>query len=264
MKTLLTLLLATLCAATGYGQTLKALSYNTTNGVVVYGGTNQLIFTNASVKVGSLIFNEDGIFYSATNGAGLDFQNTTFIDGGGNIVFDYSFNNTAQFHKPISFNNTTNGDTTRTNLNLGLPALTNTDVTNFRTAIGLGSANAVSFSTVAAQEIYDSVGNKVIDLENFILGVGTTAALEWATNQVQVNVPILFNGTNSASATRTNLSLGLPALTNTSNVTTMRALAGSTNTNQPFSGVLTVLDLGAFDDTVQVTISNGIIISIVP
>jgi hypothetical protein len=127
----LTLLLAALCAATGYGQTLKALSYNTTNGVVVYAGTNQLTFTNASVKVGSLIFNEDGIFYSATNGAGLDFQNTTFIDGAGNIVFDYSFNNTAQFHKPISFNNTTNAAATRTNL-------------------ALGATNNVTFNRVAA------------------------------------------------------------------------------------------------------------------
>jgi hypothetical protein len=127
------------------------------------------------------------------------------------------FNNAWDFYhnlayvEPIYFSGTNavaNAATSRTNLGLGATWLTNTNVTNFRTAIGLGSANAVSFSTVAAQEIYDSVGNKVIDLENFILGVGTTAALEWATNQVQVNVPILFNGTNSASATRTNLGLG--------------------------------------------------------
>ena len=35
MKTLLTILLATLCAATSYGQTIKALSYNTANNAVV-------------------------------------------------------------------------------------------------------------------------------------------------------------------------------------------------------------------------------------
>jgi hypothetical protein len=47
MKTLLaTLLLATLCA-TGYGQTVKSLGYNTTNGQVVYANTNTLTFTNA-------------------------------------------------------------------------------------------------------------------------------------------------------------------------------------------------------------------------
>jgi hypothetical protein len=164
MKTLLTILLATLCAATGYGQTLKALSYNTTNGVVVYGGTNQLIFTNASVKVGSLIFNEDGIFYSATNGAGLDFQNTTFIDGGGNIVFDYSFNNTAQFHKPISFNNTTNAAATRTNVGLPLPALTNTsNVTMMRALAGSTNTNTPASGTYQLTNIISlTISNGII------------------------------------------------------------------------------------------------------
>jgi hypothetical protein len=46
MKTLLTLLLAAFCAATGYGQTMKSLMFNTTNGQVVYSGTNTLTFTN--------------------------------------------------------------------------------------------------------------------------------------------------------------------------------------------------------------------------
>jgi hypothetical protein len=48
MKTLTTLLaLATLCA-TAYGQTIKTLGYNTTNGEVVANtGTNTLTFTNA-------------------------------------------------------------------------------------------------------------------------------------------------------------------------------------------------------------------------
>jgi hypothetical protein len=47
MKTLLTLLLATLCAATSYGQTVKALSYNTSNGVVAYSGTNEWTFADS-------------------------------------------------------------------------------------------------------------------------------------------------------------------------------------------------------------------------
>ena len=45
MKTLLTLLLATLCAATSYGQTIKSLGYNTTNGQIV-AATN-VVWTNA-------------------------------------------------------------------------------------------------------------------------------------------------------------------------------------------------------------------------
>jgi hypothetical protein len=51
----LTILLATLCAATGYGQTMKALSYNTTNGVVAYSGTNQLTFTNGTINFSNIV-----------------------------------------------------------------------------------------------------------------------------------------------------------------------------------------------------------------
>jgi len=46
MKTLTTLLALALFCATAYGQTIKSLGY-TTNGEVVYTGTNTLTFTNA-------------------------------------------------------------------------------------------------------------------------------------------------------------------------------------------------------------------------
>lgn len=69
-----------------------------------------------------------------------------------------------------------------------------------------------------------------------------------------------FNTTNAASNTRTNLGLGLPALTNTSNVTMMRALAGSTNTNAPYTGIFDFLNGDSI--SVSVAISNGIIVSI--
>ena len=60
----------------------------------------------------------------------------------------------------------------------------------------------------------------------------------------------------SAEISRTNLSLGLPALTNTSNVTAMRALAGSTNTNEPYSGTV------ALTNTNVLTFSNGVLLKI--
>jgi hypothetical protein len=72
---------------------------------------------------------------------------------------------------------------------------------------------------------------------------------------------IIFRTNASAAATRTNLSLGLPALTNTSNVTTMRALAGSTNTNAPFSGEFKFEDPDT-SNTYSATVSNGIILFI--
>jgi len=195
MRYLLTILAALfLCAAPAQSQTLKSLMYNSTNGNVIYSGTNALTFTNS-----------------------------------------------------LSFG--TNAAVTRTNLSLGSTWLTNTNVTNFRSAIGLGTTNEATFKriqTVSSSFISDS-------------------------NVVEISVPLWFgdrNGTNNIfefeandqGIARSNLSLGLPALTNTSNVTMMRALAGSTNTNQPFSG--TIVYKTPSDESWDITVSNGIILYI--
>lgn len=77
-------------------------------------------------------------------------------------------------------------------------------------------------------------------------------------NLVEFVRPFQFSGTNAtlnAATSRTNLGLPLPALTNDSNVTMMRALAGSTNTNQPFSGSI------ALTNTNTLVFSNGILLS---
>jgi hypothetical protein len=147
MKTLLTtLFLATLCAVTSYGQTIKSLGYNTTNGQVVVA-TN-IIFTN-------------GVAFT-TNAAAATLAN-----------------------------------------------------------LGLGTNASVTISNLNAQSI--SISN--------------------------------------AETFRTNIGIPLPALTNTNNADTMRALAGSTNTNEPFSGTIEFQDLN--DDTVTIVVSNGIITSAV-
>ena len=68
-----------------------------------------------------------------------------------------------------------------------------------------------------------------------------------------------FGGTNAENyKSQSRISLGIPlaALTNTSNVTTMRALAGSTNTNEPYSGTV------ALTNTNVLTFSNGVLLNI--
>ena len=82
-------------------------------------------------------------------------------------------------------------------------------------------------------------------------------------DQFQVNsngttfiLPINFDSSNVSATTRTNLGLGLPALTNTSNVTAMRVLSGSTNTNHPFSGSVSVVGT---NNTNTLVFSNGIL-----
>ena len=163
MKTLLTILLATLCAATSYGQTIKALGYNTTNGQVVYSGTNTLNFSNAFTVAGELSVTVAGI---SGFGGTLSFEEALFNVNGGDSDW----------------------------------------------ALG---------------------------------GSGLT----------EVGVIAFFNTTNAA-ITRTNLGLGLHSVTNTSNVTMMRALAGSTNTNTPASGTYHLTNI------ISLNISNGIIVDV--
>jgi len=124
MKTLLALLLATLCAATSYAQTIKSLGYNTTTGQVVYTGTNVLTFTN-QVSVG---------------------DSQAIIGGGNGVLFFFDLDGS----KDIFGFDGGEPDVARARGNLGLGAtwLTNTNVTNFRTAIGLGATNDVIFNSV--------------------------------------------------------------------------------------------------------------------
>jgi phage-related holin len=214
MKTLFTILLVILCAATGYGQTMKALMYNT-NGRIVYSGTNELMFTNA---VG---FAEGDLKITASGG----------IAWAGELKYEAE---TQTFFSALEFSSTNVSAATRTNLSLGATWLTNTNVTNFLAAIGLSATNDVVFNSV-----------------------NVTNAAATRTN---LGLPLQALTNSSVTNFRAAIGLSLPALTNTSNVMIMRALAGSTNTNQPYSGTFDFQDFS--DNTVRLTISNGIILNI--
>jgi hypothetical protein len=153
------------CAASAQSQTLKSLMYNSTNGQVVYAGTNALTFTNA-----------------------LSFGTNAAV-------------------------------TTRTNLSLGATWLTNTNVTNFRTAIGLGATNDVFFKYLEATNVFvPSPGQVTLEEE----------------------VSIMFGSPGAR--------------------TTARSLAGSTNTNHPFSGFFNVID--DLNTPFTIIVSNGIILEV--
>jgi hypothetical protein len=94
-----------------------------------------------------------------------------------------------------------------------------------RTNLGLGATNDVEFNSVQASEIKESGGTRVLDLENFALTFGTNYLVEWSTNEVQINSPLTFFGTNTADTTRTNLGLGA-----TNNVTFNDVVASGTLT----------------------------------
>jgi hypothetical protein len=130
---------------------------------------------------------------------------------------------------------------------VGRAVLTASNAAAARSAIEVTLTNLSSTPTLTA---LTNTGNSVL---------GTNS-----TNTVTVGGNLLVGGSiavTNAATTRTNLDLGLPALTNTSNVTAMRALAGSTNTNAPFSGGFQFQDPET-SYVYVVTVSNGIILFI--
>ena len=157
MKLLLTIL-ACLVAASAGAQTIKSLGYNTTNGKVVYSGTNTLAFTNLSGVVlqngplavseiqdnsGNSIFMVNDQYFvnvSANGGAALDWGGSSVIVG-----------------LPISFAASSNAATTRTNL-------------------GLGATNNVTFSNVTASGTLAVTGNVTLSGVNNTMPGATNAA----------------------------------------------------------------------------------------
>ena len=76
----------------------------------------------------------------------------------------WQFNHNQSFVEPIFFSGTNaaaNSAASRTNLGLGATWLTNTDVTNFRSAIGLGATNIALFANISATNGADISGQAI-------------------------------------------------------------------------------------------------------
>ena len=261
MRHLLSILAAlTLCSA-AYGQTMKSLMFNATNGQVVANtGTNALTFTN-DVEVNQIIADEakfGGTFFSEYQ---LDASAYTFtfnweesyFSRGGTIAFRWFYDGATGFflEAPLSFigtNAAASAAATRTNLGLGWSALTNSNAatallglnTNNQVAANIGTniirfTNAVSFGqNLLINEngaFFDGATNGISLATSDIL-VGGASVFAWASDQLVTYVPIEFSS-NSAPTTRTNLGLG-------GGITTNRTFVAGGVTN-------------------SVTISNGII-----
>jgi len=138
---------------------------------------------------------------------------------------------------------------------LGATWLTNTNVTNFRTAVGLGADN---IATLKGVELITSATNADLFIadQGDIVGDGD---LYISAGALIFQSALEFSSNSVAATTRTNLGLPLAALTNTSNDTMMRALSGSTNTNHPYSGSISVTGT---NNTNTLVFSNGILQSV--
>jgi hypothetical protein len=177
-----------------------------------------------------------------TAGAGTNLVTFNQFDEAVEFVYYnnvWQFNHNRSFIEPIYFSGTNaaaNAAASRTNLGLGATWLTNTNVTNFRSAIGLGANVVVSFFELDAFKLSHN-GEPILDLEDKTLfdGLGSDSenvVFSFAGTDFALWRPLNFDGPDAQAAaniTRTNLGLGLPALTNTSNVTFQSAVF-TTNT----------------------------------
>ena len=162
----------------------------------------------------------------------------------------------AQTVKPLAYNMTNGIVMVSTNVTWSnsFKFSTNIVAAQVRTNLGLGTQSSVKFAAVA------------IDASGPVFTVEDSGLLYFYASDsgVEVNVPLEIQATlgigfatnGAAAATRTNLGLPLAALTNTSNVTMMRALSGSTNTNTPYSGSVSLTN------TNTLVFSNGILQSV--
>lgn len=170
---------------------------------------------------------------------------------------------TAQTIRTLGYNST-NGQVVANTTN----ALTFTNETRFSGGDIIIQSPSISWASAGSG----------VNLEELYLHFEGQEKLRWQEEDIEISVPFSFSGTNSASTTRANLGfstnlntlwtatnasnarsaveLGLPALTNTSNVTMMRALSGSTNTNQPYSGTVSVVGT---NNTNVLVFSNGVL-----
>jgi hypothetical protein len=298
MRHLLVILAALLLCAPAQAQTVKALSYGT-NGLLITG-TNALTFSNQiNFASGDVEITADGMIRWAGSDR-IELETYTFYGewefnesesvrsnlglGATNIVTFAGLTNNGD----ITINSTTASNgllyIRRTNNEafLGLANLiasNNTTISN-ETLFRVGTAEATNRSAQFGFRSTNTNGSGVAVFSvfgyNALMQIGADASTNavifsggGTNNQVMTLIksgatefarPISFANTTDAATTRTNLGLPLAALTNTSNVTTMRALAGSTNTNQPYSGTFDFQDFS--DNTVRLTITNGIILNI--
>lgn len=208
-----------LCALPAHAQTMKALMYNT-NGQVVYGGTNSLSFTD------SVSFTSDVFGFSFEAASGSNYTQLT-PDG-------------------VEFSGAAQRATTRTNLGLGATWLTNTNATNFRTAIGLGENDTPTFSSLSldsgqidldpAETLGQQLTGFTVTTNSVVFSIAAATFLEATTNSWVIHRAPTYSSTNIREQTRDNLLLG------STNIVTFAGLTnnGDIRINQttPTNGLL--------------------------
>jgi hypothetical protein len=223
MKLRLSILLlaaAALAAAPAAGQTIKSLGYNTTNGQIVYSGSNALTFTNA------LQFSTNARAATRTNLGGTTVGNSVFT--------------------------ATNAAAAAMAIELGTTNKVSFDTVSAKQSTGFSSA---TLNGIQWQNMYPSsngliglYGSDAEGTTTFGINIGTMSGTTaevalFNANRITFYEPLEFNNTTNAATTRTNLSLGAANNVTFSNITASGTLAVSNtatfSTNVSVAGSLT-------------------------
>jgi hypothetical protein len=190
LRLLILLAAAALAAAPAAGQTVKSLGYNTTNGQIVYSGSNSLTFTNA------LQFSTNAQAATRTNLGGTTVGNSVFtatnaaaaadaigLGSTNEVIFGRAQIGAASFStssisgvdfaitagRALTFISGGSPDTSRTNLGLGATnAVTFSNITATGT---LGVSNTATFSTNVTVS-----GNATLNGSDNLMPNATTAS----------------------------------------------------------------------------------------
>lgn len=229
---LLILLAAAALAGPAAGQTIKSLGYNTTNGQVVYSGSNSLTFTNAlqfstnaraTTRTNLGLGGSDSVTFSnlslSANGSlAIGGMNVTAITSGIDLAFKRAGSTELELKTNGLILHTGSYDFSGGNSN---------GASTTRTNLGLGGTNTVTFSNIQLNSFPSGSST------GFVGRNGAQLSL-YGTN-VSTSVPAFygydgFNNTAFSAATaRTNLELGATNNVTFSNVTASGTLTATGN-----------------------------------
>ena len=256
LRLLILLAAAALAAAPAAGQTIKSLGFNTTNGQIVYSGTNRLTFTNSLLvasQTGSVLsVGTTNVQIRRDPGSG----SLIFTANGNTNTFEFLSSGTLRLSGPLSFDATTNAPgyaaTSRTNLGgttVGNAVFTATNAAAAATAIGLGATNYPTFAGIEISGLDEMQLNGAS-----INAVGFGGELHFEEQRLaQDNQTVFAWDTNSFAVT--------PAATFATNVSIAGSLSvGSFTTTTPSTWALDATQTAAATNGVLTLPSNGNVI----
>jgi hypothetical protein len=195
MKYLATLLLIFGFGLSGFGQTIKSLGYNTTNGHIVYGGTNPLTLTNRPLLKGLDTTNIPTLFWQTSDGVGDGAMLAFSRRHATNLWFGINQTNWSQGAWGQNIQPTSDGNNfTRKNTNFGSVALVLENEYN-------AEQNTNNPPLTVAEmyfDVTDISGQRTRPL--MFVGSQTNSALGWGYSVYPLTVGVTNLGWNAASA----------------------------------------------------------------